>query len=35
MEKLQKSETNPIEVVDNNKKEVVKDKVRIGFFDWQ
>lgn len=35
MEKLQKSETNPIEVVDNNKKEVVKDKVKIGFFDWQ
>tara|TARA_R110002094_G_scaffold12664_3_gene22780 strand:+ start:366 stop:497 length:132 start_codon:yes stop_codon:yes gene_type:complete len=35
MQKLEKSEIPPNQVVDNNQKEVVKDKVRIGFFEWQ
>ena len=35
MQKLEKSEIPPNQVVDNNQKEVVKDKARIGFFEWQ
>tara|TARA_R110000868_G_scaffold264519_1_gene523140 strand:+ start:141 stop:557 length:417 start_codon:yes stop_codon:yes gene_type:complete len=35
MQKLGKSEIPPNQVVDNNQKEVVKDKARIGFFEWQ
>jgi hypothetical protein len=35
MQKLEKSEIPPNKVVDNNQKEVVKDKARIGFFEWQ